>query len=247
VVTNLLNNAAKYSEQGGQIRLSIERENGQAVVSVRDTGIGIASEHLPHIFDMFAQVDRSLDRAQGGLGVGLALVRGLTALHGGSVEARSEGPGKGSEFIVRLPIVEAAEEAAPVPRGQGEPPCASQCRILVVDDNRDSADSMSLMLRHLGHDVRAAYDGAEAEQAADTFRPDAVLLDIGLPKRNGYEVARHIRRQPWGAAVLLIAVTGWGQEEDRRKAAEAGFDHHLTKPVNPAELRRLLATLTPRQ
>ncbi len=246
VISNLLNNAAKYTEKGGHVWLIAERQGNEAVISVRDTGIGIAAEHLPHLFEMFSQVAPALERSQGGLGIGLSLVRGLVELHGGSVEARTGGIGKGSEFIVRLPVVE-----APVPHGEqranlGEKPRSRlKHRILVVDDNRDAADSLAMMLSVSGHETRTAYDGLEAVRTAADFQPNVVLLDIGLPKLNGYEAARQIRKQAWGADMALIALTGWGQEEDKRRALEAGFDHHLTKPVEAAALEKLLARMTP--
>jgi CheY-like chemotaxis protein len=216
------------------------------VVSVRDTGIGIAAEHLPHLFQMFSQVASALERSQGGLGIGLSLVRGLVGLHGGSVEARSSGPGLGSEFLVRLPVVEAPVETPQEPSdGGAKVRGGRQCRILVVDDNRDAADSLAMILRLKGHDIQTAHDGLEAIQAAASFRPEVVLLDIGLPKMNGYEAARHIREQPWGGNMALIALTGWGQDEDKRRSLEAGFDHHLTKPVDPAALEKLLALIAP--
>src|SRR5262245_34606857 len=244
VLANLLNNAAKYTEKAGHIWLTAERRGGEAVVSVRDTGIGIPAEPLPRLFEMFSQVSSALERSQGGLGIGLALVKGLVEMHGGRVEARSGGVGSGSEFTVTLPVAEAPMQATPEPGDDGEPTgCRSKYRILVVDDNRDAADSLTMMLTMMGHDIQKAYDGLEAVQAAAAFRPDVVLLDIGLRKMNGYEAARHIRQQPWGRPMTLIAVTGWGQEEDRRRAFEAGFDHHLTKPVEPAALEKLLAAL----
>jgi PAS domain S-box-containing protein len=246
VFLNLLTNAAKYTEKGGHIWLTAERQGGEVVASVRDTGIGVAAEHLPHLFEMFSQVAPALERSQGGLGIGLALVRGLVELHGGSVEARSGGPGLGSEFLVRLPVVGAPAEAPREPTGDGEKVGGARtCRILVVDDNRDAADSLALMLRLKGHDIQTAHDGLEAIQAAAAFRPEVVLLDIGLPKMNGYEAAQYIRAQPWGGHMALIAVTGWGQEEDKRRSLEAGFDHHLTKPVDPAALEKLLALIAP--
>jgi signal transduction histidine kinase/ActR/RegA family two-component response regulator len=246
VISNLLNNAAKYTEKGGHIWLTAERLGNEAVVSVRDTGIGIAAEHLPHIFEMFSQVAPALERSQGGLGIGLSLVQGLVELHGGKVEARSGGIGKGSEFIVRLPIVETPAQPGEQRSEQAEKRhFGPKRRILVVDDNRDAADSLAMMLSITGHDTRTAYDGLEAVQAAAGFQPDIVLLDIGLPKMNGYEAARHIRQQPWGKGMALIALTGWGQEEDKRRALEAGFDHHLTKPVGAAALEKLLARMNP--
>jgi signal transduction histidine kinase/ActR/RegA family two-component response regulator len=248
IISNLLNNAAKYTEKGGHIWLTAERQGNEAVVSVRDTGIGIAAENLPHIFEMFSQVAPALERSQGGLGIGLSLVRGLVEVHGGKVEARSAGIGMGSEFVVRLPVVDAPVHAAVEPSGDGDKShVGPKRRILVVDDNRDAADSMAMMLQMMGHETHTAYDGLEALQTAAGFRPVVVLLDIGLPKINGYEVARHMREQPWGKGVALIALTGWGQEEDKRRALEAGFDHHLTKPVQAAALEKLLAIIYPGQ
>jgi CheY-like chemotaxis protein len=225
--------------------LSAVRQDGDVAVSVRDTGIGIAAEHLPRLFAMFSQVEPALERSQGGLGIGLALVRGLVELHGGKVEARSAGPGKGSEFIVCLPMVVSALPAPQEPVEGEKFRTGPKRRILVVDDNRDEADSMAMMLRMMGHETNTAYDGLEAVQATAAFRPDVVLLDIGLPKMNGYEVARHIRKQPWGNGMALIALTGWGQEDDNRRALEAGFDHHLTKPMAAGALEKLLAVVSP--
>jgi CheY-like chemotaxis protein len=244
VVANLLNNAAKYTEKAGHIWLTAERRGNEAVVSVRDTGIGIPAEQLPLIFQMFSQVASALERSQGGLGIGLSLVKGLVELHGGTIEARSGGPGKGSEFTVHLPLVDVLE--AQTPSGDGEKAQTVQkCRILVVDDLRDAAESLAMLLRMMGHETRTAYDGLEAVQTAAAFQPNVVLLDIGLPKMNGYEAARRIRSEPWGGNVTLVALTGWGQEEDKRRSLEAGFDHHLTKPVDPAALAKLLALLKP--
>jgi PAS domain S-box-containing protein len=242
VISNLLNNAAKYTEKGGHIWLTAEREAHEIVVSVRDTGIGIAAEHLPRLFEMFSQIAPALERSQGGLGIGLSLVRGLVELHGGTVEARSGGIGRGSEFVVRLPIADLPDSPISHEQAAGATAAGGQKRcILVVDDNRDAADSLALMLKMMNHEVRIAYDGLEAVQAAAILRPEIVLLDIGLPKMNGYEVAREMRLHPWGQNVLLIALTGWGLEEDKRRAEDAGFDHHLTKPVEPAALEKLLA------
>jgi PAS domain S-box-containing protein len=246
VISNLLNNAAKYTEKGGHIWLTADRQGSEAVVSVRDTGIGIAAEHLPCLFEMFSQVESALERSQGGLGIGLALVRGLVELHEGSVEARSAGLGKGSEFTVRLPVVEAPVQAGPEASADGDKSGPGpKCRILVADDLRDTVDSLALMLRLAGHDIQTAYDGLEGVQAAATFRPEVVLLDIGMPKMNGYEAAHYIRQQPWGKNMVLVALTGWGQEEDKQRALAAGFDHHLTKPVDPIALEKLLALINP--
>jgi CheY-like chemotaxis protein len=241
VFSNLLTNSAKYTEKGGHIWLRAERLDSEVVVSIRDTGIGIAAEHLANIFEMFSQVAPALERSQGGLGIGLALVRGLVELHGGRVEARSAGLGKGSEFIVHLPTPGSSVPALPDPVEDEEFGPGPKRRVLVVDDNRDVTDSLAILLGLMGHDIGTAYDGLEAVQAAATFRPDVVLLDIGLPKLNGYEAAQQIREQPWGKHMFLIALTGWGQEADKRRATNAGFDHHLTKPVEPARLEKLLA------
>jgi len=247
VFANLLSNAAKFSEDGSRITLRAERRGNEVIVSVRDAGIGIPKEMQPRIFDMFVQVDRSLERSQGGLGIGLTLVRRLVELHGGGVEVRSEGPGKGSEFVVRLPIAAAdttaaAGPSAPRPRLARSAPARS--RVLVADDNRDAAASLSTMLDIMGYETRTACDGAEAIKAADEFRPEVALLDIGMPKTNGYDVARQIRTREWGKDIVLMAVTGWGQIEDRQRTFEAGFDHHLVKPVDPDLLANLLANLT---
>jgi CheY-like chemotaxis protein len=209
--------------------------------SVRDDGIGIPPEKLTEIFDLFARVDDSLER-QGGLGIGLTLVRQLVELHGGTIEARSGGIGRGSDFILRLPIVVAAETPAAVPAEL--PHAGAPLRILVADDNEDAAESLMLLLELSGHDVHVVFDGDAAVAAAARLRPDVALVDIGMPKRNGYEVARRIREQPWGADVHLVALTGWGQQTDRRRAEEAGFDVHLVKPVAPETLDRLLAEVS---
>ena len=243
VFLNLLNNAAKYSDRGGHIKLTVERQGSEAVVTVTDTGIGIAADQLPSIFEMFTQVDRSLERSQGGLGIGLTLVRRLAELHGGNVEAKSGGPGKGSEFVVRLPLL--IDASPPQSSSAEDAPTAttSSLRILIVDDNRDGADSLSEMLKIIGNDTRKAYDGEQAVNMAGEYRPDVILLDIGLPKLNGYEACRLIRQQPWGKGIVLIALTGWGQAEDRRRSTEAGFDHHMVKPVDPQALMEIFATL----
>jgi PAS domain S-box-containing protein len=244
VVANLLDNAAKYTEKGGSIWLTVQRHADLAIVSVRDTGVGIPEDHLPYIFKAFHQVQPALERSGGGLGIGLSLIRGLVELHEGSIEARSEGPGMGSEFTIRLPISEPAAPALGAPTLNGEQPGpARKRRILVVDDNRDAAESLVMVLRLMGHELYTAYNGLEGVQAAATFVPEVVLLDIGLPKMNGYEAASHIRAQTWGKNMVLIAVTGYGQEDDKKRALEAGCDHHLTKPVDPAALEKLLALI----
>jgi len=242
VFQNLLNNAAKYSDRGGQIQLNVGRQDSDVVVTVKDTGIGIAADQLPRIFEMFTQVDRTLEMSQGGLGIGLTLVKRLVEMHGGTVEAGSEGPGKGSEFVLRLPIVIEASKPQE-PGGAVDHSVKSSLRILVVDDNQDGADSLSEMLKIVGNDTRTAYDGQAGVDAAGEFRPDVILLDIGLPKLNGYEACRRIRELPGGKRVVLIAVTGWGQDEDRRRSHVAGFDHHMVKPVDPQALMELLAGL----
>ena len=243
VFLNLLNNAAKYSDRGGHIHLQLEGQGNEAVVTVTDTGIGIAADQLPRIFEMFTQLGPTLERSQGGLGIGLTLVKRLVDMHDGSVKATSKGPGLGSEFVVRLPLmIEASRLQA---SGAEDEPAAtmSSLRILIVDDNRDGADSLSEMLKLMGNDTRTAYDGQQGVDLAGVYRPDVILLDIGLPKLNGYQACRHIRGQPWGKDAVLIAVTGLGQEEDRRRSNEAGFDHHLVKPVDPLALMKMLAEL----
>jgi signal transduction histidine kinase len=241
--SNLLNNSAKYTGPGGHIWLTVEQHGSDAVISVKDDGVGIPEDKLGAIFEMFTQVDQKLERSPGGLGIGLNLVRGLVEMHGGTVEARSGGPGEGSEFIVRLPVLLSPTVNTPGVTDDGDTnPCTAH-RILVVDDNRDGANSLALLLQAMGHDTRTAHDGLEAVEAATTFRPEVMLLDIGLPRLNGYEVARRIRAQPWGAHMVLIAQTGWGQEEDHRRSKEAGFNFHLVKPVDPADLEKLLGGL----
>jgi signal transduction histidine kinase/CheY-like chemotaxis protein len=241
VFMNLLNNAAKYIEHGGRIWLTAGRQGGGVVVSVRDTGIGIPADKVPRLFEMFYQVDHALKRSEGGLGIGLTLVRRLVEMHGGTVEARSEGPGKGSEFLVRLP---AAGEGPPPDRedmcGHGGMKAPTARRILVVDDDPDSAESLAMLLRLYGSEVQTAHDGLEAVQTAKGFGPDVVLLDIGMPKLNGFDACRRIRQEPWGQHVTLIAISGWGHDEDRQRAKEAGFDHHLVKPVDPVGLAKAL-------
>lgn len=240
IVGNLLNNACKFTDTGGRIRLTVEREGEQAVIQVRDSGIGIAADQLPRIFDMFTQVDCSLERSTSGLGIGLSLVKNLVEMHGGTVEVHSAGLGQGSEFVVRLPVLADMPKPPPEP-AVSEPTPTTARRILVVDDNRDSANSLAMLLKLTGHETHTAYDGLEAVESAATLRPDVVLLDIGLPKLNGYEAARQIRQQPWGKGMVLVALTGWGQAEDRQRSEQVGFDAHMVKPVDLDALRSLLA------
>lgn len=241
IVGNLLNNACKFTDRGGSVWLTAELEGGDVIIRVRDTGIGIARDDLTRVFDMFTQVDASLERSRTGLGIGLTLVSTLAQLHGGAVTVHSDGIGRGSEFVVRLPILADVPVALPA-AGAPQKTARATLRILVVDDNRDAAESLAMLLRFGGHEIHVAYDGPGAVQAAADLRPDAVLLDIGLPGLNGYEVAGQIRRRQ-GARPVLLALTGWGQDSDRRRSEEAGFDAHLVKPVDHAELGRLLVEL----
>jgi PAS domain S-box-containing protein len=246
IVQNLLNNAAKYTPSGGHIRLAVEERDGEAVIRVRDTGIGIPADLLPKVFDLFTQGDRSLDRSEGGLGIGLTLVRKLVRMHGGSVEAHSEGPGRGAEFVVRLPLLAVPSTPASSPDQDAETSSqGSSRRVLVVDDNADSLESMEVLLQIWGHEVRTAHDGPAALAVAAEYRPDVVLLDIGLPGMSGYEVAQRLREVPGLAGTTLVAVTGYGQESDRRRTRDAGFDRHLVKPVEPNHLQEILATAAP--
>ena len=242
--SNLLNNASKYSEKGSQIWFQAEQVGDEILVSVRDTGIGIPADKLPNVFDMFMQVDRSLERSQGGLGIGLTLVRQLVQMHGGSVEVRSDGPGKGTEFIVRLPLV-IVSKAATQTEFDGKPveQATSARRILVADDNRDSADSLAMMLELLGHQVVCVHDGLEAFETAKRSQPELVFMDLGMPHMNGYDAARLIRNEPECNGAVLVALTGWGQEEDRRRSYEAGFDYHIVKPIDFAAVENLLKNL----
>lgn len=253
VILNLLNNAAKYTEEGGRIALIVERQDAEVVVRVRDSGMGIPVEMLPKIFEPFTQVEHTLDRSQGGLGIGLTLVRRLVEMHGGTVRAFSEGRGKGSEFVVRLPIVsqpsspteERSCVSASEETGSGRLRSSTPRRILIVDDNRDSAESLAMLMRLLGHDVRTAHDGEAGLQTVQLFSPDIIVLDIGLPRLSGLEVARRLREDLGMRDTLLIAMTGYGQEEDRHRSQEAGFDAHLVKPVDFNELQVLLNRFTP--
>ena len=242
VVGNLLNNASKFTERGGQVGLTLDAQDGEAVIRVRDSGVGIAAEDLARVFDMFAQVDTSLERSQGGLGIGLTLVKTLVEMHGGSVEARSEGIGRGSEFVVRLPLM--AEAAAAPPAARGVPPASTVAhRVLVVDDSIDGAESLAMLLELAGHQTWQAHGGLQAIETAARVRPDVVLLDIGLPQMSGYEVCRRIRQEPWGKPIVIVALTGWGQDEARAQSREAGFDAHMVKPVDYDALLKYIAAL----
>jgi signal transduction histidine kinase/ActR/RegA family two-component response regulator len=239
VFSNLLNNAAKYTNRSGRIWLVAGLEDGEVVVRVRDNGIGIPAELLPRVFDLFVQADGSMARSQGGLGIGLTLVRQLVEMHGGRVEAHSDGPGKGSEFVVRLPVLKSSPPPdLPPPSTGGR--VTRPLRVLVVDDNVDAVESMAMLLSLKGHDVRTATTAAEALTIAREFQPEVGLLDVGLPGTDGYELTGLLRKEPRLSSTYLIAVTGYGQEEDCRRAINAGFDAHLTKPVDPVKLSRLL-------
>jgi len=238
-VTNLLNNAAKYTDPGGEITVSVEGRPEEAVVRIRDTGIGIAPEMLPHVFDMFTQAERALDRAEGGMGVGLTLSRRLVELHGGRIEARSEGLGKGAEFIVRLPV-----PAQPIDAAVARPKAGhveDRIRVLLVEDNRDLADSFRILMETLGHEIHVAREGMAGLDAARARPFDMILVDIGLPGMSGYEVARRLRVEPVTAKAVVVAVSGYGRDEDKREARAAGFDHYLVKPIDPGALQNLLA------
>jgi signal transduction histidine kinase/ActR/RegA family two-component response regulator len=259
IVGNLLNNACKFSDRGGHIWLTVEHTDESAgdtvntscglppnvVIRVRDTGIGIAANQQSRIFDMFTQGDTALERAVTGLGIGLTLVKTLTQMHGGTLDVTSAGIGQGSEFIVRLPIIVAPATVAPPAKTREPALTAKGLHILIVDDNRDAANMLAMLLEFSGHETHMAHDGVEAVEAATTFQPDVILLDIGLPRLNGYEAARKIReQQEQPGRPLLVALTGWGQDEDRRRSEEAGFDAHLVKPVDEAALRTLLDGLS---
>ncbi|HEV2950319.1 MAG TPA: ATP-binding protein [Gemmataceae bacterium] len=240
-ITNLLHNSAKYTDEGGQIELTARREGDDVVIKVRDNGVGISSELLPRVFEPFTQDERALDRSQGGLGIGLALVKSLTELHGGKVQAFSAGQGQGSEFLLQLP----AMKEAPPPASQLEQEShvsASSRKILVVDDSLDGARSLSMLLEILGHEVRTVHDGPMALAEAEKFLPEVVLMDIGLPGMDGFEVARRMRQDHGMKDTTLVAITGYGQDEDRRRSHEAGFDAHLVKPIDPKDLNHLLAS-----
>jgi CheY-like chemotaxis protein len=248
VLANLLNNAAKYSEASGTIRLVVAIDAGVLRMSVRDSGVGIPPEMIGRVFDLFAQSDRSVGRAHGGLGIGLTLARSLVELHGGRIEARSEGPGKGSEFVVTLPLV-APPEARAAERPAARHEAASGRRVLVADDNQDAAATLALALQSLGHIVETASDGLEAIELAQRFKPSVMFLDLGMPGLTGFDVARRVRAGSWAEVPALIAVTGWGQADDKQRSREAGFDMHLVKPIDLATLETVLTTLdrSPRQ
>jgi signal transduction histidine kinase len=244
VVVNLLTNAAKYTDQGGHVWLTVQQEGDEALLSVRDTGVGIAPEILPRIFDLFTQAEQSLDRSQGGLGIGLALVQRLVEMHGGTV-AVSSVLGQGSEFVVRLPVVSPPEPQPSLPPIERARPTGPSLRVLVVDDNVDTVTTLALLVKESGHDVRTAYDGSAVLEAALDYRPNVVLLDIGLPGLNGFEVAKRLRQQPALQNAVLVAMTGYGQQSDRQRSHEAGFDHHLVKPGDFAKVLQILATVSP--
>lgn len=242
IIGNLLHNAAKFTERGGSVALIVEPEPAHVNIRVRDSGIGISAEQLPRVFELFVQADTSLGRAESGVGIGLALVKQLVEMHGGTVAVTSPGLGQGSEFVVRLPTI-----TAPTSLARATPPVASTAerqggrrRILVVDDNHESAESLAVLLELDGHETRTVADGLAAVEAAASWRPEVMLLDIGLPGLNGYEVAQAVRKQPWGKRMVLVALTGWGQAEDRRKSREAGFDGHLVKPASHASIVKML-------
>ena len=246
VVFNLISNAVKYTPDGGRITIAVKREDGEAVLRVHDTGIGIAPALLPKVFDLFVQGDRSLDRTEGGLGIGLTVVRRLIEMHGGSVSAASSGHGEGSEFVVRLPLA-LGHGVARGPAKEVPPHLpVTRRRLLVVDDNRDFANTLGALFETMGHDVRIAYNGTDAMSIAAEYRPDAAFLDIGLPGRNGYEVARMLRSSPELAGLTLVAFTGYGRDEDRRRVREAGFDYHLVKPAEATELAKIVDALSTR-
>ena len=248
VFSNLLHNAAKYGGKGprerGRISLTAVESGNKVIVTVKDSGIGIAPSMLPRVFEMFTQVGRSLEQTEGGLGIGLSLAKRLVEMHGGTIEARSEGLGQGSEFVVTLPVVSrvAPAETAQRPTPPGR---TAKRRILVADDNPDVTEAFQVMLQTIGHEVEIAHDGIEALDKAARFRPEIVVLDVGMPKMNGYDAARQLRQQPWAQDVVLIAVTGWGNESDKRETAEAGFDVHLVKPVDPVALGHIMDSVRP--
>jgi CheY-like chemotaxis protein len=235
VLSNLLNNAAKYTDPGGRIALEARADGEALAVAVTDTGIGMTAEALQNVFEMFAQEQSALERSEGGLGIGLALARGLVELHGGTISAHSEGPGRGSRFEVRLPRPEHTAQQV-VAGSEASGPAGAPTTILLADDNADAAEVLGELLRLEGHAVEVVHDGVAAAELAARLQPGVLVLDIGMPGLNGYEVARRVRAEPWGRRALLVAATGWGQEDDRRKALDAGFDVHFTKPFSPEQL-----------
>jgi PAS domain S-box-containing protein len=247
VLTNLLSNAVKYTPPGGRITLSAEREGEELRLSVKDNGIGIPAEKLEYVFEMFGQLDRSLETGYKGLGIGLALARALVSKHGGRIRAHSEGLGKGSEFSIWLPLAKAPASLRTLGEPAHDPVAPAGCRVLMVDDNRDVAVGMSRLIRLLGHEVRMALNGAQALEIVEEFQPDVVLLDIAMPEMNGYEVARTLRSQPIGREMTLVAVTGWGRDHDKHRSAEVGFDRHMTKPVDPIVLEAFLESIARRK
>jgi len=247
VVGNLLNNAAKYTPAKGRIVLTARRNGDEAVIEVRDSGMGIPAASLPTVFEMFTQVGQNMGRAQGGLGIGLSLVRRLAELHGGSASAASPGPGLGSTFTIRLPLAAPAPAARHDGMSQSLPTAAVPFRVLVVDDNVDAADTLADVLGIMGHSTQVVHDGAQALAMTPQFLPEVVFLDIGLPGMSGYDVARALRQTPAGQHAVLIALTGWGAENDRSQSSAAGFDHHLTKPASLHAIGELLATISTNQ
>src|SRR6185312_12322629 len=240
IFSNILHNAVKYTPPGGKIDVALRTEDRRAAISVQDNGMGIPAEMLEHIFEPFAQLDRSYERADGGLGIGLTLAKRLIELHQGRIEASSAGRGKGTEFLIHLPTITAVPvKAASAPHRHRHPEFSASCRVLIADDNHDAAVSLSMLLQAMGHDTRVVHDGIEALEEAELFRPDVVLLDIGMPRFDGYETARRLASRPWAARTQIVAVTGWGQETDRQRAKEAGFHRHLVKPVDLDALREV--------
>jgi signal transduction histidine kinase/ActR/RegA family two-component response regulator len=243
IIGNILHNAAKFTEPGGRISLSVRREGSSVTVSVTDTGIGIPIDQVPKIFDLFTQVHAKSGNYSGGLGIGLALVRRLVEMHGGTVAARSEGPGRGTELTVRLPLLAAQAALALREAPQSAAVTVDRRRILVADDNTDAVESLALLLHLAGHDVRVAHDGVETLAVGHQFEPEVVLLDLGMPRMDGYETARRLRQESWGQHAMLVALTGWGQQRDRERTAEAGFDAHLVKPISDVELFQAIGAM----